>query len=526
MNSLDPKQRRWHSWPAWAFLLVALYLLLSSVGMARSLISTEVWALYYAGKPLAEQLEALRLDLVHPPLMSLVQRSWLAVFGDVDLSAKILPVVINVPTLVLFTWLAWRITPRWRLASFLFSAPYLTIGSSPTLVRMYGLVLLWVVLAIIAWEAWTARPSNRRLIAWASVMVLLIYTHYFGLLMLAGFVTVNWLFGPRQRAFIVAAVAAGISFLPWFLYVFPVYQSRGLQTNLWWVQMLIANPVLGIGSVAYEYLGALHWSYGSRVALSAVACGVHLLLAACAWKSLRRLSRPARVTDGQTRWLWISALLAAVPILLLLLFSVSYMPALAPRFVLGILPAYWLLLVMLGELGGRLGHGVLLGIVLPWVLLSSGKSVIDHVSATPLRQHTTLAATEGDAADLILCDADVANAVYWEVARRHGNRGRIEFLRVKSPEEESQIVRHRSRKQDERLAVLPLRDLPQINLDRINRIWYFHVERELRGELRSSFLQSGFSPGVRKAGPPFLTILSRDGLDAGGLARRSALLKH
>jgi hypothetical protein len=167
--------------------------------------------------------------------------------------------------------------------------------------------------------------------------------------------------------------------------------------------------------------------------------------------------------DGQTRWLWIAALLVGVPILLLLLFSVSYMPALAPRFALGILPAYWLLLVMLGELG-RLGRGVLLGIVVPWVVLSSGKSVIDHVSATPLRQHTALAATKADAADLILCDADVANAVYWELARRHGNRGRIEFLRVKSPEEESQIVRHRAREQDERLTVLPLRDLPQIDL--------------------------------------------------------------
>jgi hypothetical protein len=79
-------------------------------------------------------------------------------------------------------------------------------------------------------------------------MVLLIYTHYFGLLMLAGFVVVNWLFGPRRRAFIVAAAAAGISFLPWFLYVLPVYQARGLQTNLWWVQMLISNPLVGIRS--------------------------------------------------------------------------------------------------------------------------------------------------------------------------------------------------------------------------------------------------------------------------------------
>ena len=35
---------------------------------------------------------------------------------------------------------------------------------------------------------------------------------------------------------------------------------------------------------------------------------------------------------------------------------------------------------MLGELG-RLGRGVLLGILVPWVVLSSGKSVIDHVSA-------------------------------------------------------------------------------------------------------------------------------------------------
>ena len=60
------------SWLAWAGLLVALYLAVGFVGWGRSLIGTEIWALYYAGQPFNELMQAIRNDLVHPPLIYMV----------------------------------------------------------------------------------------------------------------------------------------------------------------------------------------------------------------------------------------------------------------------------------------------------------------------------------------------------------------------------------------------------------------------------------------------------------------------
>ena len=99
-------------------------------------------------------MEAIRQDLAHPPLIYLLERGWLHLFGQTDNAAKALPLVINIPTIVLFTLLASRVTQRWRLAGFLFCGVYLRVGGVTTLVRMYGLGVLWSVAAILLWEAW------------------------------------------------------------------------------------------------------------------------------------------------------------------------------------------------------------------------------------------------------------------------------------------------------------------------------------------------------------------------------------
>jgi uncharacterized membrane protein len=48
-------------------------------------------------------LQAIRGDLVHPPLMYLIERCWVSVFGQTDSAAKSLPLLFNIPTLFLFT---------------------------------------------------------------------------------------------------------------------------------------------------------------------------------------------------------------------------------------------------------------------------------------------------------------------------------------------------------------------------------------------------------------------------------------
>ena len=480
------------SWLAWAGLLVALYLAVGFVGWGRSLIGTEIWALYYAGQPFNQLMQAIRNDLVHPPLIYMVERAWLHLFGQTDNAAKALALVINLPTLVLFTWLATLVTRRWRLASFLFCGTYLTVGSTPNQMRMYGLGLLWTVAAILLWDWWRKEPRASRLIAWTVVMMLLVYTHFFGLVLLAAFWIVNWLYGARRWAFTAATALTGLVYLPWLLYVLPVYVADGLATKVAWVN----KPHRALAALPSFYLGYLNVP-GLRFAQIAAAAVVHLALFWLAWRTVRRLWPPRRDSENQARWFWTAALLAGVPIVLLFGFSVVVTPVFHPRFVLGALPGYWLLVVLLGEFGGRAGRVMLYGIVLPWVLVSIGVALGQSLVPTPVRQGTLLLARELRPTDLILCSG-VGNQMYWEWTRRLGRSGRIEVLRPGPT--------------DWRLSVLPQTDLDGLDLGGVGRVWFFYSAEKAVAPVKEFLAAQGFVLETpRGAETPFLLTFAKTG---------------
>lgn len=481
----------WRSerWRVWAAVLVALYLLSAYLGRQRVLINTEIWALHYAGRPFAEQLEAIRQDLVHPPLMYWIERAWLGLLGPTDAAAKLLPLVINVPALILFTWLARRATPRWRLASLLFACGYLAPGATLTLVRMYGLLVLWMVAAILVWDRWRERPSAASLSAWTALMTLAVYTHYSGLLLAAGFLAANWLFGPRRVAFTAAAAVPATAFLPWVLYVWPVYQSRGLETNLWWVHMLLAEPYKGLALMMYEYLGSMPVAGLWRYVAAAGAVLLHGLLLVFSAGAVRRMWPPGRGPDLASRWFWSATMLAGVPVLLLLLFSITVTPALASRFLLGIFPAYWLLIVLLAEAGGRRSLRVLYGLMLPWALLATGGTVAKNLGAPAVRARVEWLASELEPGDRVLTLDETGNQVYWELTHRLGRAARIEAVRLPRNLAELPVYQRRAIEQGERLSVVPYRGVEELDLGGVRRVWVFHdaatPEQALTSQLAS-----------------------------------------
>ncbi|HEV8384251.1 MAG TPA: hypothetical protein VGQ11_05205, partial [Candidatus Acidoferrales bacterium] len=183
----EPARVELRRWMPWGLLLVGVYLALAALFWHRMFIDTEAWALCIASQPFSQQLEQIRSDLVHPPLMYLIQRAWLAVFGSTDNAAHALPLVIVPPAILLFTLLATRITAHWRLLSFFMCTMFLRVGAATVQVRMYGLVLLLVTAALLLWDNWRTNPRNSTLAAWTAVMLLLVYTHLFGAVMLFAF---------------------------------------------------------------------------------------------------------------------------------------------------------------------------------------------------------------------------------------------------------------------------------------------------------------------------------------------------
>ena len=480
----------------WAWLLVALYLVAAAASWRRTLIEDEIWALYLTTRPLAEQIQAIRGDLVHPPLWYLVQRAWLAVAGYSDGAAKALPLLVNVPAILFFTALARRVTKHGRLASFLFAATYLRLAGLPHLVRMYGLILLLAVVALLLWDRWRARPSPMRLAGWAAVMALLLYTHYFGALLLVAFIAANWLGGPRRGAFLCAAAGVFGLLAPWLLYVFPVYERRGLAANLAWVDTplvsLLKLPALflswmptGWDPFEYRRLPIPVWA-----ALGLAAIAVHVALFVAARKQLRRMSTPRANGQEASRWLLVSALIVGIPVLLLFATSLVFTPVLDARFVAGALPAYGLLLGVLGEWGGTKGRGILYAVVVPWVLASVAVT-LPRARVWPVRAGLEVVSAEFRAGDLLLADCQVGVQAWWEW-RRLGASGRLEALRCPA--------------RQWWLPEVTARDPEALDLGRVQRVWLVYADGDQKARLEAVLLSQGFRAGVPPGALRFLAV--------------------
>src|SRR5581483_115317 len=105
--------------------------------------------------------------------------------------------------------------------------------------------------AFIIWSKWAKEPRGGLLALWVLVMTLEIYAHYFGLLLLAGFVVVNWIYGKRRILFTAAAALPGLAFIPWVLYLAPTYRTHRLQQNLGWVNR---NPINSVLEAPFQFL--------------------------------------------------------------------------------------------------------------------------------------------------------------------------------------------------------------------------------------------------------------------------------
>jgi hypothetical protein len=388
--------------------------------------------------------------------MYFVQRVWVRMFGLNQTAASTLPIVFGVPAIVLFIVLARRFTSYWRLTSFLFSSAFLTVGAGPAIPRMYGLGLLLAVSSILLWDKWRSAPTGGRLIVWMGVMLLMTYTHLFGLMLLAGFVVVNCLYGPRRVFFSAICAATVALFLPWLLYVLPVYRHSGLASNLWWVPLVVGNPLREITALPWAWMGEIHIRH-LRFAMAAAFAANLLLLAA-------GLRRSLRVPSFR-----MNSLLVAVPTLLLFIFSIVVTPALYGRFLLGVLPAYWLAIATLGENGGRAGKALLYCVFLPWTIASVGLSIRNVQRPSIAAQTADLMSAKIGPRDVILALGD-SGVLYWEWRVVRGRREPIYLVQLGRPSLQAYAE---GRREEERLAVTPFIPLERVDLSTAERVWVF-----------------------------------------------------
>jgi len=456
----------------WSVLLMTAYLGMSAVAWQRTLSRDEVWGMLHAILPLSRQMESLRHDLVHPPLFYLVARYWMELFGATDSSVKRLMVVTNLPAISLFTHLCAKVTRNWPIISFMFCAVYFRVGGTPTRLRMYGLAIGLTLLAIWFWLRWEQTGKPRELWCWAAAMIFLLQTHYVGVALLISFLAAEFLVGQNSRRFLLTTFLVGLTFLPWAIFVMPTFGERGLSPNILWVN----NPTQSLLSLPGHLLmgeppgsSSLPFAVSSvllRRFISGAALGIHLALLLAFLLRWRQKEVLKESRSGPTVLRWISnlALWFGLPILMLYSFSLFALPVLHTRFLLGILPAYWLLIGLLCEAAGKRGRVILWGGFLPAVTIGIVMSVrwLPNEAWTNW-QVARISASEFGANDRILCDTYVGPGVLWEWTKRQRRIGGVDILAPRG-------------KDDWWLEVLTQKEFSALDLGGVDRVWLFQME--------------------------------------------------
>jgi len=171
---------------------------LVAVGVVlRFVASSQLWldealSVNISRLPLGQIPGALRHDGA-PPLYYYLLHFWMNAFGEGNFAVRAFSGVISTATLPL-AWLAGKRLGGRRMAW----TSLLLLASSPfainfaTTTRMYSLMILWSLLGFLALSRALERPTSGRLVCLGALTAAVLYTHYWGIYLVA--VTGLWLF--------------------------------------------------------------------------------------------------------------------------------------------------------------------------------------------------------------------------------------------------------------------------------------------------------------------------------------------
>jgi 4-amino-4-deoxy-L-arabinose transferase-like glycosyltransferase len=179
-------------------------------------------------------------DLIHPPLFYALLKVWVAAGGESVLWLRLFPVAAACAAVAPFLLLAREL--RLRRGEALLAL--LVAGSSGFLikyaqeVRMYSLLLFFTLTSLWLFARYLNDASRRRLLALAVVNLLLVYTHYYGWLVVAS--EALFLLRPAARAgrkgFGLSVVVVALCFAPWvYACVRASGEGGGLAQNVGWI---------------------------------------------------------------------------------------------------------------------------------------------------------------------------------------------------------------------------------------------------------------------------------------------------
>lgn len=250
----------------------------------------ELFSLDVASLPFGESMRRIIADHTNPPLFYVLLKGWVALGGDGDLWARLLPCLFALLLGPALVWLAREAragTMAGTLGVALAAASPLTVDLANE-VRAYSLLALLACLSLAGALRARRLATPQAFALLTFVNVALVHTHYFGWLTVAAEVGAAVVCWPRQarREMARSAALTALVFLPWASAVIShVLRHPAPLRNVAWIAPPDAAAPLWLFS---DLTG--RWSMpGANLAWLAVAA---VALGALAW------SRPPRQSES------------------------------------------------------------------------------------------------------------------------------------------------------------------------------------------------------------------------------------
>jgi Dolichyl-phosphate-mannose-protein mannosyltransferase len=197
-------------------------------------------------------------DLIHPPLFYALLKVWVALGGESLLWLRLFPALTSIAAVVPLLLLAreLRLGARTRNVALLVAAANGYLIKYAQEVRMYGLLLLLTLTSLWLFARLLGAAGRARglLFALALVNLLLVYTHYYGWLVVAcevAFVALK----ERRRlgALLLTAGGLALAYVPWVAAcVSASARGGGLAQNIGWIQRPRARDLVQLFALFNE----------------------------------------------------------------------------------------------------------------------------------------------------------------------------------------------------------------------------------------------------------------------------------
>ncbi|MCM3872665.1 MAG: glycosyltransferase family 39 protein [Pyrinomonadaceae bacterium] len=286
----------------------------------------EVFSVHAARHEWSQLLGFVAADIIHPPLFYVLLKVWISIGGESLFWVRLFPVLTSI--FVIFPFILFSRELRLgateiKLALLLMAVNGYLIKYAQE-VRMYSLLLFFTACSLWLFvRFFNATQARKYLVALSAINLLLIYTHYFGWLVVAA-EAVFLVLRERDKLldFLIAAAVLLLCFSPWvYAVTVAAGQGRGLAQNIGWV----ARPRLADVVQFFAQLNApFYFRQSSNQAVYArwgLLAGLVIFglpLVALSWQLVRRNYQAGEPGFSAPKCL---ILLAVVPVVLALLAS-------------------------------------------------------------------------------------------------------------------------------------------------------------------------------------------------------------